>query len=71
MSFTVKLAWPDPFVVPLTVRAAQGGGNGFGTQHSQCAESWLASFPGIKVVSPATPVDAYGLLRGAIRDHGV
>ncbi len=57
------------FVVPLTVRAAQGGGNGFGTQHSQCAESWLASFPGIKVVSPATPVDAYGLLRGAIREN--
>ncbi len=57
------------FVVPLTIRAAQGGGNGFGTQHSQCAESWLMSFPGIKVVSPSTPVDAYGLLRGAIREN--
>lgn len=56
------------FRVPLTVRAAQGGGAGFGTQHSQCAESWLASFPGIKVVSPASPAEAYGLLRGAIRD---
>src|SRR5688572_3578222 len=52
------------FVVPLTIRAAQGGGNGFGTQHSQCAEAWLMNFPGIKVVSPGTPTDMYGLLRG-------
>jgi pyruvate dehydrogenase E1 component beta subunit len=57
------------FVVPLTIRAAQGGGNGFGTQHSQCAEGWLMHFPGIKVVSPSTPVDMYGLLRGAIREN--
>ncbi len=56
------------FVVPLTIRAAQGGGNGFGTQHSQCAESWLMNFPGLKVVSPSTPADAYGLLRAAIRE---
>ena len=57
------------FIVPLTIRAAQGGGNGFGTQHSQCAESWLMNFPGMKIVSPSTPVDAYGLLRGAIREN--
>jgi pyruvate/2-oxoglutarate/acetoin dehydrogenase E1 component len=57
------------FVIPLTIRAAQGGGNGFGTQHSQCAESWLMNAPGIKVVSPGTPADAYGLLRGAIREN--
>ncbi len=57
------------FVVPLTVRAAQGSANGFGTQHSQCAESWLVNIPGIKVVSPGTPTDAYGLLRGAIREN--
>jgi acetoin:2,6-dichlorophenolindophenol oxidoreductase subunit beta len=57
------------FVVPLTIRAAQGGGNGFGTQHSQCAEAWLMSFPGVKVVSPSTPADMYGLLRGAIREN--
>lgn len=56
------------FVVPLTIRAAQGGGNGFGTQHSQCAESWLMSIPGIKVVSPSTPADMYGLLRAAIQE---
>jgi acetoin:2,6-dichlorophenolindophenol oxidoreductase subunit beta len=56
------------FKVPLTIRAAQGGGNGFGTQHSQCGESWLMNFPGIKILSPSTPLDAYGLLRGAIRE---
>jgi len=56
------------FKVPLTIRSAQGGGAGFGTQHSQCGESWLMNFPGIKVVVPSTPADMYGLLRGAIRD---
>ncbi len=56
------------FKVPLTIRSAQGGGAGFGTQHSQCAESWLMNFPGIKVVVPSTPADVYGLLRGAIRE---
>jgi len=56
------------FIVPLTIRAAQGAGAGFGTQHSQCAESWLMNFPGLKIVVPATPTDAYGLLRGAIRE---
>ena len=57
------------FIVPLTVRAAQGVAGGFGTQHSQCVESWLMNIPGIKVVSPGTPSDAYGLLRGAIREN--
>ncbi len=56
------------FKVPLTVRAAQGGGAGFGTQHSQCAEAWLMNFPGLKVVVPSTPEDMYGLLRGAIQE---
>ncbi|GAB4520614.1 MAG: alpha-ketoacid dehydrogenase subunit beta [Anaerolineae bacterium] len=56
------------FIIPLTIRAAQGGGAGFGTQHSACAEAWLMQHPGIKVVVPATPADAYGLLRGAIRE---
>ena len=56
------------FKVPVTIRAAQGGGAGFGTQHSQCVESWLMNFPGLYIVSPSTPADAYGLLRGAIRE---
>jgi pyruvate dehydrogenase E1 component beta subunit len=56
------------FKVPLTVRAAQGAGAGFGTQHSQCVESWLMNCPGLKVVTPGNPADMYGLLRAAIRD---
>lgn len=56
------------FKVPLTIRASQGAGAGFGTQHSQCVEAWLMSCPGLKVVSPATPSDMYGLLRSAIQD---
>jgi pyruvate/2-oxoglutarate/acetoin dehydrogenase E1 component len=57
------------FIVPLTIRSAQGGGVGFGTQHSQTAENWLLNTPGLKIVLPATPMDAYGLLRGAIREN--
>jgi pyruvate dehydrogenase E1 component beta subunit len=56
-------------IVPLTIRAAQGAGAGFGTQHSQCVESWLMNFPGLKIVVPGTPTDAYGLLRSAIREN--
>lgn len=56
------------FIVPLTIRAAQGAAQkGSGTQHSQCGESWLMNAPGIKILLPSTPTDAYGLLRGAIR----
>lgn len=57
------------FVVPLTIRAAQGAGAGFGTQHSQCAESWLMNIPGLKIVVPGTVADAYGLLRSAIEEN--
>jgi len=56
------------FTVPLTIRAPQGAGAGFGTQHSACAESWLMQHPGLMVVVPTTPSDMYGLLRAAIRE---
>lgn len=49
------------FMVPLTIRAAQGAG-AIGTQHSQCAESWLMNIPGLKIVVPGTVADMYGLL---------
>jgi acetoin:2,6-dichlorophenolindophenol oxidoreductase subunit beta len=54
--------------VGITVRMANGAGAGFGAQHSQSVENWFLSFPGLKVVTPATPADAYSLLRAAIRD---
>ena len=54
--------------VPLVIRGQHGGGKGYGSQHSQCVESTFAQFPGIKVVVPATPYDAKGLLVSAIRD---
>jgi pyruvate/2-oxoglutarate/acetoin dehydrogenase E1 component len=54
--------------VPIVIRAQQGGGRGNGAQHSQSFEAWLAQVPGLKVVAPALPKDAKGLLKSAIRD---
>ncbi len=54
--------------VPLTIRAAQGGGAGFASQHSQCVETWFMHAPGLKVVVPSNPADVLGLLKTAIRD---
>ena len=54
--------------VPVTVRLANGAGGGFGAQHSQPVENWFLNIPGLKIVAPATPADAYGLLRAAVRD---
>lgn len=54
--------------IPLVIRGQQGGGKRYGSQHSQSVESLYAHFPGIKVVAPATPYDAKGLLKSAIRD---
>jgi pyruvate dehydrogenase E1 component beta subunit len=55
--------------VPLVIRGQHGGGKRYGSQHSQAVESAFAQFPGIKVVAPATPYDAKGLLISAIRDN--
>jgi pyruvate dehydrogenase E1 component beta subunit len=53
--------------VPLVIRTANGGGLGFGAQHSQSVENWAFAVPGLKVVAPATPADLIGLLAAAIR----
>jgi len=55
--------------VPMVVRAPTGVGTGSAAQHSQCLESWFVATPGIKVVAPATPYDAKGLLTASIRDN--
>ncbi len=54
--------------VPITVRAPGGGGLRGGPFHSQNPEAWFVHTPGLKVVAPATPADARGLLLSAIRD---
>jgi pyruvate dehydrogenase E1 component beta subunit len=54
--------------VPLVIRAPAGSGTGAAAQHSQSLEAWFAHVPGLKVVMPATPADAAGLLRAAVAD---
>lgn len=53
---------------PLVVRMKSGAGFGAGCQHSHNLEAWAAHCPGLKVIMPATPADAKGLLKSAIRD---
>ncbi len=55
--------------VPLVYRASVGGGKGYGGQHSQTLESVFCHIPGLYVVYPATPADAKGMLKTAIRDN--
>lgn len=54
---------------PLVVRIKNGVGFGAGCQHSHNLEAWVAHCPGLKVVMPATPADAKGLLKSAVRDE--
>ena len=54
--------------VPIVVRAPSGGGLRAGPFHSQNPEAWFVHVPGLKVLAPATPYDAKGLLKAAIRD---
>jgi len=53
--------------VPLVIRTANGGGLGFGAQHSQAVENWAFAVPGLKIAAPATPSDVVGLMASAIR----
>jgi pyruvate dehydrogenase E1 component beta subunit len=55
--------------VPIVFRGPGGPALQLGAQHSQAFESWYAHVPGLKVVAPATPYDAKGLLKSAIRDN--
>jgi len=55
--------------VPLTVRCSTGAGVGFGGQHSDMLEAWLAHVPGLKVATASNPADAKGLLLSAIEDN--
>jgi len=54
--------------VPIVFRGPGGAALQLAAQHSQAFESWYAHIPGLKVIAPATPADAKGLLKAAIRD---
>src|SRR5690349_20587168 len=58
----------EQFKVPIVFRGPGGGAHALAAQHSQALESLWAHVPGLKVVIPATPADAKGLLKAAIRD---
>jgi 2-oxoisovalerate dehydrogenase E1 component len=71
-----KVHWRWGRAVPMVVRLPYGGATGTGEKllgggpyHSQCPEAWLLRTPGLKVVAPATPLDAKGLLTAALRDN--
>lgn len=53
---------------PLVIRSPAGKWGGFAAQHSQTLDAWFMNVPGLKVAVPATPYDAKGLLKTAIRD---
>ncbi len=54
---------------PVVVKTTAGA-LGQGVAHSQCIEAWLMSVPGLKVVAPATPADAYGLMKASLQSDG-
>jgi pyruvate dehydrogenase E1 component beta subunit len=54
---------------PIVVRGPANGGTGVGATHSHTPENFIANTPGLKVVCPATPYDAKGLMKTAIRDN--
>jgi pyruvate dehydrogenase E1 component beta subunit len=56
------------FPMPIVFRGPNGAALQLSAQHSQAWDSWLVHIPGLKVVSPATPADAKGLLKSAVRD---
>jgi pyruvate dehydrogenase E1 component beta subunit len=55
--------------LPITIRTTVGAGMALGAQHSDCLYAMFVHIPGLKVVAPATPYDAKGLLISAIRDN--
>jgi acetoin:2,6-dichlorophenolindophenol oxidoreductase subunit beta len=53
--------------IPLVVRTANGGGLGFGAQHSQAVENWTLAIPGLKIAAPSNPADVIGMMAAAVR----
>ena len=57
----------DNCAVPMVVRTQAGAAGGAAAQHSQSLEAWFIHVPGLVVVAPSSPVEAYGLLKSSIR----
>ena len=68
VNVAAKLHYRQGIAVPIVIRLPSGGGFSGGPFHSQNPEAWFLQAPGLKVVAPATPADAKGLLVSAIRD---
>jgi 2-oxoisovalerate dehydrogenase E1 component beta subunit len=68
VNIAAKMYYRMELPVPLVIRLPSGGGVGAGAFHSQNVEAWFLHVPGLKVVAPTFPQDAYDLLRAAIRD---
>lgn len=68
VNFAAKLRYRTGEGAQLVVRGPCGGGGRAGPFHSQNVESYFLNVPGLKMVAPATPYDAKGLIKAAIRD---
>lgn len=68
VNMAAKLHYRSGMAVPMVVRGPSGGGVHGGPFHSQNPEAWFVHTPGLKVVAPSSPVDAYGLIKSSIRD---
>jgi 2-oxoisovalerate dehydrogenase E1 component beta subunit len=69
VNFAAKCYYRWGIPVPVVFRGPSGGGFRGGPYHSQNPEAWFTHVPGLKVVQPATPYEAKGLLKAAIRDN--
>lgn len=71
INYAAKLRYKTAgkLTAPLVVKTTAGA-QGQGVAHSQCLEAWLMSVPGLQVVAPSTPADAYGLMKTALRSDG-
>ena len=65
---TIRHMSNNQFGVPLVIRMATGAGRQLAAQHSHSLEGWYAHIPGLRVLTPATPEDARGMLWTALQD---
>jgi 2-oxoisovalerate dehydrogenase E1 component beta subunit len=68
VNMAAKLHYRNGMAVPMVIRGPSGGGVHGGPFHSQNTEAWFIHTPGLKVVAPSNPIDAYGLIKSSVRD---